>query len=319
MPMGSALNFLSSSLALFRINLILGDQKKILNQIKDVVCYNQGELAQYSYLAGEKHKAMKDELKKSSPDIVNVKKFKTELERHLNEKLSKIAKENFAQLKRFYNGHSKREPRVCIKAARDGKVIDLFREEDQLYIKNYGIKENKGFSHVNDTGKYYLCNNIPYEIKQRRYYNPRLDMHKALLYSSPKLNWLRQRLCQEDTKWIDCWEIIKNVSREGGETPTAEQCYKSTLITPMTLLGNTLSKEFMDQFRMKSLPERAIYGFLCIDHHHTNYFKNDIDVPLSYIFADLISLYLITNLTYTEYSKTYEQAESLIGKGQNKV
>lgn len=29
---------------------------------------------------------------------------------------------------------------------------------------------------------------------------------------------------------------------------------------PLTLLGNTLSREFMERFKIKSKPERAIYG-----------------------------------------------------------
>jgi len=304
--------FLKGSISLFNIKLFdhSKDVQKISKLLKEVVCYNQGELAQYTYLAGEKHKEMKMEILKESPNKENLKVFKEELEKHLNVEFEKVVKKNFEYIKEYFSKRSKMEPRVCIKVSEDSKVIDLFREEDQLYIAEYEIQENKGFSYVHETGKYYFCNNIPSELKARRYYNPRLDEHEALKYKQSKLSWLYQKIGREDTKWIDCWGKININQKE--ETPLAKQCYKSTIITPMTLLGNTLSREFMEQFKITSLPERAIYGFLCLDHHYTGYFKEDTDVPISYIFADLLSLYLITNLTYTEYSKTYKKVETFL-------
>lgn len=284
--------------------------------LKEIVCHNQGELAQYSYLAGGKHKEMKKEFNEQSRrDMTRLRQQKHELDRHLNTEFKKIVNVNFQLLKKYFHGRAKMEPRFCLKAYRDNMIIDLLREENQMYTKDCGISDNKGFYEVCETGKRYLCNNIPAEIKNRRYFNPRLDDHRALKYRRADIiNWLWQKLDKEDIKWIDCWEQIS--IGENVVAPKAEQCYKSTLITPMTLIGNTLwSEEFKRRFKIEVGKEkRAIYGFLCIDHHYTEFFNDKVDIPLSYIFADLLSLYLIISLTYTENSRTYQDVEKSLNE-----
>lgn len=79
----------------------------------------------------------------------------------------------------------------------------------------------------------------------------------------------------------------------------------------MTLLGNTLVPEFKTKFKIEEIEsknDRAIYGFLCFDNHKSNYFIEDIDVSIGYIFADILSLYLIERLRYTKYSETFNIA-----------
>jgi hypothetical protein len=289
---------------------------QLVESIKDAVCYNQGELAQYSYLAAEKHKKMKDEIRKNSYDPVKLKNYKKDLETHLNaEFIGRIIHENFKLIHKYFGGRAKIDPRVCIKAIDNNTVIDFRREEDQFYVIDCNLDENTGFFEVYKTGNYYFSNDLPTEVKSGRYFNPRLDKHEAVTYKSPTLNWLSQKRGKEDMRWVKCWRKISLGINE--TTPKAKQCYKSTLITPMTLMRNSLSAEYKEMFRIpvaSAKEDRAIYGFLCFDHHYTGYFKPEIDIPLSYIFADLLSLYLITNLTYTEYSKTFKEVERSLNK-----
>ena len=48
------------------------------------------------------------------------------------------------------------------------------------------------------------------------------------------------------------------------------------------------------------------------NHQTIDYFNEDIDTKIGYIFADILSLYLIANLNYTLYSRTYKDAASKI-------
>ena len=59
---------------------------------------------------------------------------------------------------------------------------------------------------------------------------------------------------------------------------------------------------------------RAIYGFLCFDHQQINYFNTDVDINIGYVFADILSIFLIQRLIYTEYSKTFQKAQEIINK-----
>ncbi|MFA5073249.1 MAG: hypothetical protein WC539_05070 [Nitrospirota bacterium] len=286
----------------------------VIQQISDIVCYNQGELAQYTYLAGEKHKLMKEEFKKGKANNTKVQSHQTDLVSYLSGELKSIIEENFGRVRKYFIGRSKQLPRVCIKVSKDDIIKDFIREDNRRYISDCKWQDNTGFADVYETGRYYLCNNIPHEVRACRYKNPRLDSHKATLYKKiSAVNWLSQKCGKEDKAWMDCW--TKNSFHNVSTVPNASECYKSTLIIPMTLLGNRVSNDFKKRFRIADANEntgRAIYGFLCFDHHYTNFFKREIDVPIGYIFADLISLYLITHLMYTEYSKTFREVGDFV-------
>jgi hypothetical protein len=182
---------------------------------------------------------------------------------------------------------------------------------------NCPIESNTGFEQVYKSGKYYLNNNIPDEVKQSRYKNPRLNEAKAIKYTHMLNRWEKfkiKKFKKPDEKWIDCWEEIR---KPDGSTyrPNPEACYKSTIIIPMTLRENKYGNpEFFKRFRIQDDTERAIYGFLCIDHHQEDFFEQEPDQRIGYIFADIMSLYLITHLTYTRYSKTYPKVKQYLKK-----
>ena len=72
----------------------------------------------------------------------------------------------------------------------------------------------------------------------------------------------------------------------------------------MTLWNNSLSDSFKDLINISNI-ERSIFGFLCLDHPESGYFQEEKDVNVGYIIADLLSLYLINRLNYTDNSKTF--------------
>ncbi|MCD4754916.1 MAG: hypothetical protein K8R75_03825 [Deltaproteobacteria bacterium] len=76
----------------------------------------------------------------------------------------------------------------------------------------------------------------------------------------------------------------------------------------MTLWNNDLTDEFKKLINLENV-ERTIFGFLCFDHVETDYFDEETDVLLGYVFADLISLYIFSRLVYVEISKTFGNVE----------
>ena len=95
-------------------------------------------------------------------------------------------------------------------------------------------------------------------------------------------------------------------------------CYKSTLIIPLTLWNNKLAKLFVEKFNMKDV-ERTIFGYLCFDHIETYYFYEDFDVNAGYIFADLLSLYLLTYIIYIEQSTTYKKIQNHLKRHSRRI
>lgn len=281
--------------------------KTHIKLLKDVICYNQGELAQYSFLAGEKHKKIKEELRNSLIDKVKLSEYCKELNRFLDTQLENVCKRNFEFLRDYFNGRSKIIPRFCIKAHHKDLIVDIFRNNRKYDIVSYKIEANTGVFNVYRSGCCYFCNDIPSEVKIGRYFNPRLNTVRASAYVLPTEESKNDTI---DKDWVRCWNDIQ--LKDGTcQLPPEDSCYKSTIIIPMTLLGNTLNPEFKTLFKIEEIErekDRAIYGFLCFDNHKSNYFIEDIDVPIGYIFADILSLYLIERLRYTKYSKTFNSA-----------
>ncbi len=290
-----------------------------LKLLKKVVCYNQGRLAEYAYLASEKHKKIKDELKKEKSlcDINCLEKYCRELEAYLNSELRNICEENFRYILEYFGKRSGIEPRVCIKVFNRGNIVTLFRDCTIIPNKEYPISENTAFKHIHETGNWYICNDIPSSAKEQTYKNARIVERDVLSY---KTSWLREIIAKyfvkPDKKWIKCWDIPPT---QAGLTLKlkAKSCYKSTLVIPMTLVNNTLSEQFKNHFKVDAISPKTIYGFLCFDNHTQGFFDEEHDVWIGYIFADILSLYLIDKLTYTTYSNTFNEATKLINAKDN--
>ena len=247
--MASALGISKSLLSFINLMICRYSHKKDVDLLKEVVCFNQGELAQYNYMASEKHKDMKDALSSENPKIAAVGRCIRELETYLNVEMERIFTSNFDLLRKYFNGRYSIEPRICVKAIKDGSIVELVRKRGDYHNTEYRCEDNTGFKDVNDKGEFYFCNDIPGDVKKDRYRNPRLNNDKANRYKKPLLNWFYQKCGREDIAWVDCWKSKKYLDKEVTH-PNA--CYKSTIITPMTLLGNKLSPDFRNRFRIPS-------------------------------------------------------------------
>jgi hypothetical protein len=278
------------------------------------MCYNQGELAQYYFLASELHKDLKTLIVTGETDTKVIGHHVEALEDFLNSKLENVFKENTNRfILKYFDGRRKRLPRACIKIHRNGIIYDIFRDSREYPVIHYSIESNTGFKHVYETGKNYSCNDIPKRVGHELYKNPRLD--DKIVRASYKPKWPRWRYRNKtDYEWMSVWRNIQLEDRTPLE-PSAESCYKSTIIIPLTLLGNTLTNKFKELFKIEEISQsndRAIYGYLCFDHHEIRYFKDKEDVDMGYFFADILSLFLIARLTYTEYSKTFQHAKKIL-------
>lgn len=325
--------FLPQSLNTFLPSNTLSENKdnfkKTVAVINKAICFNQGWLSQYTYLAGEKHKTMKEEYRINGASNINkLEIYKKELESFLSKEAFHCFRSNINFLKEHFKGRRKHEPRVCIRQSKKNieteeiEIVDLVRDDETSPSIQSTIITNTGFSKVYESGKAYHCNNIPEEIKENRYINPRIDAdrikdqkrgYKLSIFEKFKIN----KLQKSDEKWIDYWD------RQQQQRSQAKDCYKSTLIIPMTLRGNDekgnhLAQQFRKKFVIEDDDEKAVYGFLCIDHCMINYFNKEIDKVVGYIFADIMSLYQITQLIYMDKSNSFNNIQNIISEKKSR-
>lgn len=287
--------------------------EEISKSIRDFACSHQGEFIQYSFLASEFHRKFKEEHNSESPDQAKLIQYKEDLIKHLNERFATIVQDSFEHMQKFFNGRHKKSPRICLKANYETgpqkKVITLFREKRNSvgYDSDCAVRENTGFLWTKQNGTYYLCQDICAEAKKGNYRNPRLQKPAVDNYVEDSW-WQRKKNINangfyKDTSWQKCWKA--QVSDGESVLPHYRNCYKSTLIIPLTLRNNTLSAEFIRGFNMEDM-ERTIFGYLCFDHIEKNYFDPIVDVDFGYVYADLLSLYLLARFTYTARSRTFQ-------------
>ncbi len=278
--------------------------------VREFVCYHQGKYSQYDFGASKKHQDLKVEVLKESVEIPKIADKLEILDTYLDNGMHNAYQESFKLIiGKYFNGRSEYSPRACVKAHNEkGEIVDLYRDRYAYQGTPCSRESNTGFSDVYSNGKEYLCNNLPRYAKQGVYVNPRLDKQTLKNY---KLSFFKNKFAKGDNEWINCWNPINNVQEGTRDSTPAETCYKSTLIIPMTLLGNELDPEFKKHFKIGE-GEKAIWGYLCFDHRMINYFNKTLDVDCGYIFADIMSFYLITRLNYSDFSKTYDDAQALI-------
>lgn len=280
--------------------------------MRRVICYNQGEYAQYNFLAAELHKALR-----ISPNDVATRQVHCELlEASLDTNLERVAQRNFQFITEYFLGRHEISPRVCIKANyNEGTrtyIVQVVRSNKVNYLSECPVEENSGFQFVKRHGLHFLHNNIPEGVATGTYENARIDVRKARAYWQTRKQ--QPTTISHDTgfawdeEWVNCWETPEQ--EDGPRDQTS--CYKSTLIIPMTLVNNELHPTFLDKIKIKTREEvsRLIFGYLCIDHIEEEYFKEGIDIDVGYMFADILSLYMISRATHTEFSETYREART---------
>jgi hypothetical protein len=306
------------------LSLDLKSQKKstkeniyLVNLIGEAVCYNQLMLAQYYCLLGQKHKALKEKFIESSHDRNALQQLYSELENYSYNTLRTVVSKNFGYALRSFQDRSPlTKPRVCLKLVSGETVISAFRDrKSSLDEKYYNKSDNTAFRKICMGEPYYICNNVPEQAKKSLYVNARIvNKEKLSTYREPNiLNNVLSRIPTSiiHTNWKDCWEKIDaDPSRTDLSDLPPETCYKSTLVIPLSLKREELDQSFINQFDSignTRETERLIFGFLCFDHQEIKFFNETSDVKIGYIFADILSLYLMARKTYTDCSTTFER------------
>lgn len=294
---------------------------KLSAWIRRVVCLNQGTYAQYDFLAAEFHRLLKDEYSKATPDDERLFELQDALLGFLAGSIKQAYSLNIRRLLDYFREqstqrNSNRLPRISVKTNEynpadpsTSRVTCLIRSKEVAgnYLKTCDIEDNTALQLVKTHGHECLINNIPAAAKEQNYKNPRLDLDDVKNYSPQRLfsqpKFWKPPEDYVDTRWRDCWQMVDDGN--GGTVPADEEtCYKSTLVVPMTLFNVELVDQFKTKFRMEDV-DRVIFGYLCFDHPDINYFQAEPDVNIGYILADIMSLYLLTELTYTSLSTTY--------------
>ncbi len=111
-----------------------------------------------------------------------------------------------------------------------------------------------------------------------------------------------------------CNNIPDKIKKKRYKDPNLESenyPYNSFLTIPLTLRNSDLSTVYKKLNRIKNI-ERTIFGFLSFKHPDINFFNEHDDIDIGYIFADFLSLYIITRLNFTVYSKTFNDAIDII-------
>lgn len=286
---------------------IRDDSEQLVTFIHKAVCYNQGALAQFFYLAAQKHKALKEGLLLDEKDNKGHQARYYELLNFLNERLLEVSLNNFQFLRSYFSSRSEFFPRVCLKGNFDVKsdttatIVALFRDNPVGYNSNFSVEGNSGFKFVRDFGRYYLENDIPKATVNGAYLNPRLRVSEV--YTEYKRSG--RNLLHIKREWDRFWNGPKQNPKDDPSR------YKSTLIIPLTFWNNELSDSFKKAIRIEKF-ERAILGYLCFDHREVNYFDDKIDVAVGYIFADILSIYIFNRLVYTNISETYRKTTNVL-------
>ncbi len=278
--------------------------------LRDFVCSHQGNLIEYFFLAGEYHKELKNEFSKSKKNIHDIKQKGIDLKTFIDESLLNSVAKSFDEMQKMFLGRHVHPPRICLKANL-GKVnktiVPLVREKRVGYISDCFVHENTAFEFVQKNGTSYLCQNIPESAQKALYKNPRLIEDEVEKYSD-NLNYNGYI----DENWVKCWRGNRNEPKTT-TTEDYQNCYKSTLIIPLTLWNNKLGPIFINKFRMKDV-DRTIFGYLCFDHISTDYFDPIFDVDSGYVYADILSLYLLVRFVYIDQSKTFNDVSELLLK-----
>ena len=241
----------------------------------------------------------------------------SDLDRYAYSKFDEAFGTSFSYISDYFVSDSQYRPRACIKVITEEGVAPLVRRPKPFaFIEGLSAapSENSAFDEImGDPVRHYICNDIPKQISSGQYKNNRIDMS------------IFQRMLKEypdghipDKAWKKCWKKVRLTVDDTDETrpllePPTAMCYRSTLVVPMSLITQDLGQEFLNQFRISADTGTAVFGFLCFDHPEAGFFENE-DVDFGYMIADFLSLYIIQQLMYTDYSSVYKTAHLAIAE-----
>lgn len=288
--------------------------------LRETVCDHQILYTAYSLEMGKTHQELDhllSEVKKKEREVVT----RTDSEK-IYDKLSALRDCHFLNLEGgskltcdFYVEYFSTSPakkgtdsRACIKLTSENEIIDHYRSSGNSYSP-YPSKDNTGFVFSSYRGKEYACQDIPAAVKAGNYENSRISV------DSVKAAYKKPFPYCVDT-WPTFWK-----RPEDGKPFSDGDCYKSTLIVPMTIGSADKTKknirELVDRLSSATGNEKCVLGFVCIDSPKAHTI-NDLDISTGWMMADLMSLYLIDYLIYWDHSDIVEEAiEMLLAKDRS--
>jgi hypothetical protein len=294
----------------------LNNGKDISLLMKELVCFHQGSVFEYWFLASKKHQELKESFSFMN-SIFNknlLHQHRKSLKEYLLDGVTDNLQKSFEILERYFKAVKKDSfkgtelntslyipPRLGVKMVDENEhLIDLARSAQTPKTRtNRKMKLGDSSAFHEDP---YLVNDIfqliieSPENDEQAYINPSLNNSKvkAIFAQGENVEPF------DFDKWVTCWEDEKQNALAYDDP---RNYYRSTLIIPITLAHNDISWEFEQKFACEEGYARNIFGYLCIDSIYPKHF-DAADVNVGYIAADLISLYLLSMINYLNKSKT---------------
>jgi hypothetical protein len=293
----------------------------ILNLISTYVCETQSSLSQHIFMVNEKHKKLREcvcQIQSDNREILykdkeRLKMLLADIDGYFMTSFGEFFEKTYKYALVYFNERSPMSPRITLKLVVEDQLGTLIKlPESFLSDKNTRIDENTGFHKIAKGEKHFLCNNIPDAIRRSNYINARIDQNKASAFS--ERDSIERELSYKDkfdNDWVKCWNSVKRLGSESSIESPPSTCYKSTMVIPISLAMKKLEKEFIQKFEISESSEKALFGFLCFDHINVNYFNEDQDINFTQIVADILSLPLINQLMFTQFSHFYKMAQEL--------
>lgn len=305
---------------------------------KELVCEHQGRYVQFAFFAFMYHKALGMAL--DSDNKEDIIKYHYLLKTLATNSISTAAQTTFGHLQDYFasspehRSHHSIPPRICLKLLRKKSGAnfiytrlryDRYRNDEKEFERDpyepeYPLNQHSIFYHIQQYDGFVVKNDIPKAIETESYKNGRIESTAAKRYYQMRLKGEVDGDVLVDDAWLNCWNTPPGDLR----SRNPRWCYKSTMVVPVTLEGHikkeTISRDFIESFREKLSLKRGgkgglLFGFVCIDHVATGYFRensDDSDVSMAYVVADLISLYVITKMLLIDRSDIFERADKKV-------
>ena len=204
----------------------------------------------------------------------------------------------------------------------DNKIVNLIMlPNNEGNVAHKTQEDYTIFEQVVSTGRPYLDNNLPKTSKCEHAYK-HAGLNLAKVKTDYKLPFVDKRLISRwrgnifrsssrDLMWDECWH--------GNQGPH----YKSHLAVPITFRAHAERKRLNRRLvEVLELPDggRSILGFVFLDHPATYYFDDppaesyeNLDINAMYLFADTLSLVMLTALNYLNKSTSVKRYLQQLG------
>ncbi len=317
------LRIYDSLIKFVRLSAVQTSLEQCTSHLRNSFCDFQLRYTNYQFIASRKHKNFKELFIR---DPKNSTSGYEDLNTFLENGMKTLCGDITESIQDYFSLTHNHEDHPYIR-------IYIFDEEKNLWaiamlpskdedcsperIENY-----KSFSDVYENGVAHLENNLPKAIKNNNYRHNGISVYEIKE---------KYKLRIQDWKLFARWRnnIIRHskLDEKWNDISNSKFPYNSRLVVPITYRAHT-DKERLDKKMVKMLKlkenRRSILGLLCIDHTATYYFdsgkvrgRQNIDINVMYIYADMLSLVFVTMLMYTIGSSTCDNYLRFFGEGKS--